>query len=384
VPNVNQSVIFVAQEIRTHGSALVQPFGLLAYTILPELDEHEGILTAATREGLASTGSHSMVLRILFIVFAVNLAAISNASALDPRLPAYETTTGISGQIKSVGSDTLDNEMLLWAKAFMALYPDVKVEVEGKGSATAPPALLAGVSQLGPMSRPMSAEEADAFEKQYGYKVTGFRVAVDALAVYVNKDNPIECLSMQQVNRIFSSTRTSSFGGDIKTWGDAGLSGEWSTKPISLYGRNSISGTYEFFREMALYSGTYKAEVKQQPGSEAVVQRVAGDRFGIGYSGIGYKTEGVRTVALALHEGARCYETSAEATYSRNYPFARYLYIYLNKNPNRPLDKLVSEFIKFVVSKDGQMQAEIGGFYSISNDDREVDLKKLGIATIAK
>jgi phosphate transport system substrate-binding protein len=160
---------------------------------------------------------------------------------------------------------------------------------------------------------------------------------------------------LQDVNRIFSSTRTASFGGDIKTWGDAGLTGEWSTKPISLYGRNSISGTYEFFREMALYSGTYKADVKQQPGSEAVIQGVANDRFGIGYSGIGYKTEGVRTVPLALHSGATCYDASAESAYSRKYPLARYLYIYLNKNPNRPLDKLVSEFTKFIVSKNGQM-----------------------------
>ena len=275
-----------------------------------------------------------MARRIVFAALAANLIAISDAMALDPRLPAYETTAGISGQIKSVGSDTLNNEMLRWAKAFMGLYPDVKIEVEGKGSATAPPALLAGASQLGPMSRPMSAEEADAFEKKYGYKASRFRAAVDTLAVYVNKDNPIECLSLQQLNRIFSSTRKVAFGGDIKTWGDAGLTGEWSTKPISLYGRNSISGTYEFFKETALYSGNYKAEVKQQPGSEAVVQGVASDRFGIGYSGIGYKTEGVRTVPLALYPGAKCYETSAEAAYSRNYPLARYLYIYLNKSPN--------------------------------------------------
>ena len=173
-----------------------------------------------------------MARRIVFAALAANLIAISDAMALDPRLPAYETTAGISGQIKSVGSDTLNNEMLRWAKAFMGLYPDVKIEVEGKGSATAPPALLAGASQLGPMSRPMSAEEADAFEKKYGYKASRFRAAVDTLAVYVNKDNPIECLSLQQLNRIFSSTRKVAFGGDIKTWGDAGLTGEWSTKGV--------------------------------------------------------------------------------------------------------------------------------------------------------
>lgn len=321
-----------------------------------------------------------MAPRILFAALAASLLSNSDAIALDPSLPAYETAAGISGQIKSVGSDTLNNEMLLWSKAFMELYPNVKVDVEGKGSSTAPPALLAGVSQLGPMSRPMSAQEADAFEGKYGYKASRFRVAVDALAVYVNKDNPIKCLTLQQLNRIFSSTRTAAFGGDIKTWGDVDLTGEWSKAPISLYGRNSLSGTYEFFKEMALYGGDYKAEVKQQPGSEAVIEGVASDRFGIGYSGIGYKTEGVRTVPLAPNSGAACSATSAEAAYSAKYRLTRYLYIYLNKKPNQPLESLISEFVKFVVSKNGQTQTEIGGFYSITNDNREADLKRLGIA----
>lgn len=176
-------------------------------------------------------------------------------------------STPVSGQIKSVGSDTLNIEMTLWANGFQDLYPGVKIEVEGKGSATAPPALLQGASQFAPMSRPMTAEEIDAFEKKYGYKASGFRVAVDALAVYVHKDNPIRCLTLQQLNRIFSSTYKVAGGGNIKTWGDVGSTGEWAEMPISLYGRNSISGTYEFFREMALNNGDYKAEVKQQPGS---------------------------------------------------------------------------------------------------------------------
>ena len=265
---------------------------------------------------------------------AVNMVAIPPAIALDPSLPAYQAVSGISGHIKSVGSDTLGNEMALWAKGFQSLYPDVTIAVEAKGSATAPPALVQGASQFGPMSRPMSAEELDAFEKKYGYRVSGFRVAVDALAVYVNKDNPIQCLTEQQVNRIFSSNRVAAFGGDIATWGDAGLTGEWATKPISLYGRNSISGTYEFFKEMALNGGDYKLAIKEQPGSEAVVEGVAGDRSAIGYSGIGYKTEGVRAVPLTNPSDGTCYDTSAESTYSGKYPLARYLYIYLNKNPN--------------------------------------------------
>jgi phosphate transport system substrate-binding protein len=322
-----------------------------------------------------------MSVRFFVAIIAASLAAASSVLALDPTLPPYHKASDISGQLKSIGSDTLDNLMILWAKGFMALYPDVKVEIEAKGSATAPPALLAGVSQFGPMSRPMTAEESSAFEEKYGYKISQFRVAVDALAVYVNKDNPVSCLTVQQLNRIFSSTRRTAFGGDIARWSDLGLTGEWAAQPITLYGRNTLSGTYEFFKEMALYGGDYKGEVRQEPGSEAVVQGVASDRYAIGYSGIGYRTAGVRSVPLAVSSGNACYDTSADATYSGKYPLARYLYVYVNKKPNQPLDPLRSEFIKYMLSKDGQTQTEMGGFYSITNADRENDLKRLGITT---
>jgi phosphate transport system substrate-binding protein len=322
-----------------------------------------------------------MKTRIVLVALAANFMAISGARSLDQSLPAYQQAKGISGRINSVGSDSLNNEMGLWSKGFMDRYPDVKIEVEGRGSATAPPALLDGSSQLGPMSRPMSGEEVDAFEKKYGYKPSSVHVAVDALAVYVHKDNPVACLTLQQLNRIFSSTRKGpAFGRDIKTWGDVGLTGEWAAKPISMFGRNSSSGTYEYFREMVLYGGDYKTQLKEQVGSEAVVQGVAGDKFAIGYSGLGYKTDAVRTVPLAKYEGAPCYNVSAEETYSGKYPIARYLNIYLNKIPDQPLDALRSEFIKYVLSKDGQELTEKGGYYSITNDSREADLKKLGIA----
>lgn len=321
--------------------------------------------------------------RLLLGTLAVTLM-VSPALAVDPSLPSYQKVDGISGQIKSVGSDTLVDEMTRWSKGFMALYPDAKIAVEGQGSATAPPELVAGTAQFGPMSRPMTTEESSAFETKYGYKVTQFRVAVDALAVYVNKDNPIGCLNLQQLNRIFSSTRRVAFGGNIGTWGDVGLTGDWANKPIALYGRNDISGTYAFFREMALYDGDYKTEMKKQPSSEAVLQMVANDRYAIGYSGIGYKTAGVRTVPLAIAEGSACSDTSAEAAYSRKYPLARYLYIYVNKKPDAPLDPLRREFIKYILSKDGQMETEAGGFYSVTNADRESDLKRLEIIPVSQ
>ena len=325
-----------------------------------------------------------MKMRVLLSTLVANLLVQSPAFAVDPSLPPYQKVEGISGELKSVGSDTLIDEMTRWSKGFMALYPDVKIMVEGQGSATAPPALLTGSAQLGPMSRPMTTEESTAFETKYGYGLTQFRVAVDALAVYVNKDNPIGCLSLQQLNRIFSLTRRVAFGGNIGTWGDVGLTGDWANKPITLYGRNELSGTYAFFREMALYSGEYKPEVKKQLSSEAVVQMVVNDPYAIGYSGIGYKTSGVRTVALAVAEGSPCSDTSAEAAYSRKYPLARYLYIYVNRKLDAPLDPLRREFIKYILSKVGQTETEASGFYSITNADREYDLKKLGIAPVSQ
>jgi phosphate transport system substrate-binding protein len=318
---------------------------------------------------------------IVLFVLVASFMAISSASSLDQSLPAYEQAKGISGRINSVGSDSLNNEMGLWSEGFMDRYPEVKITLESKGSATAPPALLDGSAQLAPMSRPMSGEEVDAFEEKYRYKPSFVHVAVDAVAIYVHRENPVPCLTLQQLNRIFSPTRKGpAFGRDIRTWGDIGLTGEWGAKPISMFGRDSSSGTYEYFQETVLYGGDYKAQVKEQVGSEAVVQGVASDKFAIGYSGLGYKTDAVRTVPLAKYEGAPCYNVSAEETYSGKYPIARYLTIHLNKNPDQPLDALRSEFIKYVLSKDGQELTEKGGYYSITNDSRETDLKRLGIA----
>jgi phosphate transport system substrate-binding protein len=316
--------------------------------------------------------------RIFAAAIAAALTSTSVAVALDASLSAYQPVAGLSGQLKSAGSETLGREMGRWAEGFMNLYPDVKIDVEAKGSATAPAALLRGTSQLAPMSRFMASDEAAAFETKYGYKATGVRVAVDALAVFVNKDNPIRCLTLQQVDRIFSSTRKASGGNTIKTWGNAGLTGDWVARPIALFGRNTVSGTYEFFRQAVLYGGEYKNDVTPEPDSEAVVANVGADKSGIGYSGIGFKTANVRAVPLAAYDGRPCIEAT-EATAGR-YPIARYLYVFVNKNPKQPLDALRTEFIKYVLSKEGQERTIEGGFYPINNEIREAELNKLGIA----
>lgn len=311
----------------------------------------------------------------------IPILAASGAYAVDPGLPAYSPIDGLSGHLKSIGSDTLGRESEVWANAFEKLYPNVKIEIEATGSATAPAALLDGRAQFGPMSRPMNAEESAAFEKKNGHPISRFRVAVDALAVYVNKANPVPCLTLPQLSGVFSSNRMVPGSANIRSWSDLGLAGEWAGRPITLYSRNTLSGTYEYFRETALYGGDYKPEIKQQIGSEAVVRSVASDKFGIGYSGIGYKSEGVRAVPLAAHYGATCYEPSADATLSGKYPIARFLYIYLDKKPDQVLDPLRAEFVKFVLSREGQELAKQGGFFPITNEIRESDLSRLGIGS---
>lgn len=314
---------------------------------------------------------------VLLALLLVSSAAM--AIDLDPKLPSYTKVSGISGNLKSIGSDTLNNLMTLWSEGFRSQYPAVKIEIEGKGSSTAPPALIEGSSQFGPMSREMKSKEIEAFEKKYGYKPSRIRSAVDSLAVFVHKDNPIQSLTLQQVDAIFSKNRKGGYGKDIVTWGDLGLTGAWKDKPISLYGRNSASGTYGYFKEVALFEGDYKDSVKEQPGSSAVVQGVATDKYGIGYSGVGYKTADVRTVPLAKAEGKKAFDANAENAYSGDYPLARYLYIYVNKNPNQPLDPLRAEFLKYIFTKQGQQIVIKDGFYPVTQKLAQEDLKALGI-----
>lgn len=281
-------------------------------------------------------------------------ASAEQAIKLDPALPAYQRVSGVSGTINSIGSDTMNNLMTLWAEGFAKVYPNVRVQVEGKGSSTAPAALIARTAQLGPMSRPMKETERDQFEAKFGYKPTEIKTAVDALAVYVHKDNPIASLTLPQVDAIFSKTRRLGYPQSIDLWGQLGLTGAWQNRRISLYGRNSASGTYGFFKEHALGGGDFKDEVKEQPGSASVVQGVTEDVAGIGYSGIGYRTSGVKALTLASKEGAAPVEPSAEQVYKGSYPLARFLFIYINREPGRPLDPLVREFLRFVLSKEGQ------------------------------
>jgi phosphate transport system substrate-binding protein len=288
-----------------------------------------------------------------FGMTAVGLRPCYAGETVDSAIKSYEKVSGVDGSLNSIGSDTLNNLMTYWAEAFSKTYPNVKIQVEGKGSATAPPALAAGTAQLGPMSRKMKPEEEDAFEKKHGFKPTRISVALDCLAVYVHKDNPIKGLTLAQLDCIFSKTRKSGFQ-DITTWGQVGLTDDWDAMPLSLYGRNSASGTYAYFKEHALLKGDYKDTVKEQPGSAAVVNGVAADRAGIGYSGIGYRTSEVRAIPLAKDEKSPLVEPTFANALKGAYPLGRTLYIYVAKKPGEPMPKLIEEFLRFVLSRQGQ------------------------------
>jgi len=314
----------------------------------------------------------------------VNVAPSSTAPQglqVDPKIPGYgSAVSGVSGNVKSIGSETMNNLMSLWAEGFKRLYPSVQVEIEAKGSAGAPPALIEGAATFGPMSRPMKQQEIDNFEKKFGYKPTALPTGLDALAVWVHKDNPLRELSLQQVDAIFSKTRKGGLEKDITTWGELGLTGDWANRPISMYGRNSASGTYGYFKDHALFGGDYKDSVKEQQGSAAVVQGVANDKYGIGYSGLGAMTPDVRAVALKPDASSPAVEANAKNAYSGDYPLARLLYVYVNYKPGTQLDPLRREFIRYVLSKEGQSDVVKEGYFPVTAQVVADALKSVSIA----
>ena len=317
-------------------------------------------------------------------LLALSIAAIAFIPGLtvaddkvDPGLSDYAKASGVSGSIISVGSDTLANLMTLWAEEFKRLYPNVTVQIQAAGSSTAPPALTEGTSNFGPMSRKMKDKEIASFEGKYGYKPTPIAVAIDALAVYTHKDNPIEGLTIPQVDAIFSATRKCGHSEDITKWGQLGLTGEWTSRPVQLYGRNSVSGTYGYFKKKALCKGDYKNSVNEQPGSASVVQGVTKSINGIGYSGIGYKTSGVKAVPLAKKPGGEYIEATPENASAGKYPLGRFLYVYVNKAPNKPLGPLETEFVKMVLAKVGQTVVVKDGYIPLPAAVAAEQLKKI-------
>ncbi len=312
-------------------------------------------------------------------ILSAAIAFSANAAPkIDANLPTYKQASGISGNISSVGSDTLANLMTFWAEDFKKNYPNVNIQIQAAGSSTAPPALTEQTSNFGPMSRKMKDKEIQAFEEKHGYKPTAIRVAIDALAVFVNKDNPIKGMTIQQVDAVFSSTRKCGAKKQVNKWGDLNLTGVWANRDIQLFGRNSVSGTYGYFKKKALCKGDFKNNVNEQPGSASVVQSISTSVNGIGYSGIGYKSAGVKAVALTK-KGTDYVDATSENALTGKYPLSRFLYVYVNKHPNKELSPLEREFIKLVLSKQGQHTVAKDGYIPVPNKIAQKELNKLGI-----
>jgi phosphate transport system substrate-binding protein len=319
------------------------------------------------------------IIGVAALVGGITVGTQGQSGKVDGALPAYARTSGISGNLSSVGSDTLNNLMTLWAEDFKGHYPNVNIQIQGAGTSTAPPALTEGTSNFGPMSRAMRQGEIQAFEKKHGYPPTLVPVAVDVLAVYVHRDNPIKGLTLQQVDAIFSSTRRCGGPADITRWGQIEMTGAWASRDFTLYSRNAVSGTYGFFKERALCDGDFKPSINEQPGSASVVQGVSNSINGIGYSGIGYITPGVRAVPLASKPGEPFREANATNAANNTYPLARFLYLAVNKHPNRGLSPLESEFLKMVLSRQGQEAVVRDGYIPLPAAVVERERKTLNL-----
>ena len=318
-----------------------------------------------------------LISTLAVVASTISLPAMADVS-VDKGIPTYKKASGVSGNVSSVGSDTLANMMTLWAEEFKREYPNVNIQIQAAGSSTAPPALTEGTSNFGPMSRKMKDKEIEAFEAKFGYKPTPVPVAIDALAVFVNKDNPIKGLSIKQVDAIFSHTRKCGGSAEIKTWGDAGLNGAWTNKKVELYGRNSVSGTYGYFKKKALCKGDYKNDVKEQPGSASVVQSVSASLNGIGYSGIGYRTSSVRALPLSK-KGGKFVEASFDNAVNGSYPLSRFLYMYVNKKPNQDLLPIEREMVKLILSQQGQSIVAKDGYIPLPAKVVKKTMKQLNL-----
>ncbi len=321
----------------------------------------------------------SMMKMVAIATLCATPLTVTASDLLDKDLPIYTKASGVSGNLSSVGSDTLANLMTLWTESFKRHYPNVNIQIQAAGSSTAPPGLTEGTSNMGPMSRKMKDKEVAAFEKRYGYKPTAIAVAIDALAVFVHKDNPIEGMSIKQLDGVFSSTRKCGGEQDIIKWSDAGLSGDIGTKNIQIFGRNSVSGTYGYFKNKALCKGDFRNSVNEQPGSASVVQSVSTSVNGIGYSGIGYITSSVRALPLTKKDDGKFIAASSANAVNGTYPLARFLYVYVNKKPGHALPPMEREFFKMVMSKSGQEVVVKDGYIPLPAKVVEKQMKSLGL-----
>lgn len=333
-------------------------------------------MAAAVPSVLRSRRPDEARLARVLAVLLTGLALVAEA-----QLPSYEVQPGIAGDISSVGSDTLAGLMTRWSERFRELQPDVNIQVQAGGSATAPPALAEGVSTIGPMSRKMRRAEIEAFRERYGYAPLEVPLAIDAIAILVHRDNPLRAIALSQLDRIFSANALCAAGMPLMRWSEVlpeEAPATLRSLPVQPVGRNAASGTYGFFREQVLCGGDYQSRMYELPGSASVVQAVAMDRRAIGYASIGFRNASVRVLPVAGADGAAVAPTR-KTIVDRRYPLARTLFAYVNRAPGRPLPQPERAFLDFVLSAPGQAEVPAQGYLSLPEDLVRATRKILGL-----
>lgn len=300
---------------------------------------------------------------------------LCGVSAVSAEPENYRPTAGVDGTIVSVGSDTLANLMTFWSEEFKQYYPNVVFQIQASGSSTAPPALTEGTASVGPMSRELKNSEIAYFSRRYGYEPLALKVGIDAIALFVDVNNPIQSVSLEQVDAMFSVTRFCGGARAITHWRQLDSSST-IRQPIDLYGRNSVSGTYGLFKKVALCNGDFKPTVNEQPGSASVVQSVAYSNHALGYAAFGYKTAGVRSLPISAN-GKPPVDVTINNIASGEYPLSRFLYLVVNKEPGKPLPQLEREFIRFIMSKQGQSLVQQDGYIAIPDSVIERQLEQI-------
>jgi phosphate transport system substrate-binding protein len=309
--------------------------------------------------------NHSTAGILLGIVLCTSpaMAEYDVFPTLDPNIPHYTPQDHPSGKVKIIGSTTMKGFLKEWKEKLEILHPDLKIELETEGSNTGVEPLFSENTTIAAMSRPMKAAEIQKFTKQVGYPPTAVPVAVDALAVFVHKDNPLDHMTFQQLAAVFTSEKGQAASESIDQWGKFGLTGRWKDAPINVHGRDSKSGTAQFFKEWVLKGGKDKETITVEAGAASVVYEVMNDPYAIGYSGIGYRTESVKPLKIALREGEDFIEPTFESATDGSYPLRRLLYLYVNQPPQARHSPLLSELIRFAVSLEGQKIVVKSGFF---------------------
>ncbi len=320
----------------------------------------------------------SVAAMLSMAVFAFTSSA--SGQGLDPNLPVYRPADGVTGTITMTGSTTMSQLASVWAESFQAYQPQVGFEITVTGSATAVDAVMNGEAQFGMLSRFITQEEITAFEEKYGYPPTVVVPSLEPIAIYVNADNPIAGLTVDQLDAIFSSTHLR--GSVARTWGDLGSTGAWASRPITLHGRGDNTGSQVYFQTAVLAGGEFNPAMASHQDNNRLVRALSDDLTGIGFAGMLYQSPNVKAVPIAINAEGPYVSIEGDAVTGTAYPLTRPLQIVVNHRPGTDLPVAQQEFLKYIFSRLGQEDVVRGGFTPISAAHAEVSLNPVGLGHI--